>query len=540
MKISKIAALVLAVALLLPLCGCNQKDNNSSQSDSGTEPVDEFVIYHSSKELNNLLTSAINSYSKATGKNAGVKFVEGSLLTALEAEKPSVYIVDTDEDISAFYEKGLFTGVQESLFGESAVSNGIWLSTNGENRYGIPLMLEGYGYIFDREMLADLFGAEDISDLAEDLKSCSYNDFNGFVDAVETYIEAPSAASVTVNGNEYTFAEAKTGRAQMLSGVFALTAESSRAYEYLTNYALAAKFGTKSALYSAAENDVLGTKGVFSAVAKALDDITGHISGTGGTIGKGDEFIGGDYTYSAAVDAFTGSFALFYAGSSADADDFKKSSVTFGDNLDIIPMKLPLSDEDITAAGMSAEKLNSSIVIGSRYYIAFNPNGDESAIAAAYDFVKWLFNEPEGMTAYSENFGGIPLNYSFNTNNEHADNSVASDVSTESGNLSTAKSTVSESGAQNSESSDTLSENGSEITSIGNFELSSSLMRSVAKYYAEGNWIPELATSVPGSWNNDIFGKSLSDYWGKTTWSDDDRENLVTGWIDGWTGSIKE
>ena len=111
---------------------------------------------------------------------------------------------------------------------------------SGAGNYGIPLMLEGYGYIFDRDMLSDLFGVEDVSDLVSDLRECSYNDFMGFVSAVETYISAPSAASVTVNGNEYTFAEAKTGRAQMLSGVFALTSESSRAYEYLMNYALAA------------------------------------------------------------------------------------------------------------------------------------------------------------------------------------------------------------------------------------------------------------------------------------------------------------
>lgn len=541
MKINKIAALALAVALLLSLCGCNRKDDNNSQSGSAVEPADEFVIYHSSKELNSLLTSAVNAYSKATGKNASVKFAEGGLLSAAEAEKPSVYIIDTNEDLAKWYEKGLFKEIGEALFGGSNVGSGLWLNSDGSGRYGIPLMLEGYGYIFDRDMLADLFGAEDISDLVEDLKNCSYNDFNGFVDAVETYIEAPSDASVTVNGSKYTFALEKTGRAQMLSGVFALTAESSRAYEYLMNYALAAKFGTNAALSSAAENDIMGTKGAFSAAAKAIEDITSHISGTGGTIGRGEEFVGGDYTYSAAVDAFTGGFALFYAGSSSDAADFKKSSVTFGENLDIIPMKLPLAEENITAAGMSAEKLNRSIVIGSRYYIAFNPNGDATAVTAAQEFVKWLFNDPDGMTAYSESFGGIPFNYSLKINDEHGDVSTDLSTSTESSALSTAKSgSPSESEAQNGESSVLPPATGTEAADEGNFKLSTSLMRSVARYYAEGNWLPELASAVPDGWRDEVFGKSLADYWNKTVWSDEDRENLVTGWIEGWTGSVKE
>ena len=63
MKINKIIALALVLALLLCLCGCNKKDNNPSPGSSAAEATDEFVIYHSNKELDSLLASAARACS---------------------------------------------------------------------------------------------------------------------------------------------------------------------------------------------------------------------------------------------------------------------------------------------------------------------------------------------------------------------------------------------------------------------------------------------------------------------------------------------
>lgn len=576
MKINKIVASALVLALLLCLGGCNNRGNNSDSS--AAELADEFVIYHGEKALDSALAAAVRSYEKATGRHVGVKYSESGLLTAVETEKPALYVVDAADSLSDWLDKGLLGEVADGLFGSGMNVPQSLMLGSGKGR-GVPLALEGYGYIFDREMLGDLFGAEDVTDLANDLRDCSYNDFMGFVSAVETYIAAPSAATVTVNGSSYTFAEAKTGRAQMLSGVFALTSESSRAYEYLMNYALAARFGDRATLSAAAENDISGTNAAFAAAARALDDLTSHIAGTGGAMGRGEDFVGGDYTYSAAVDAFTGGFALFYPGSTADAADFKKSSVTFGEQLDILPMKLPLSDEEVTANGVTAEKLNRSIVIASRYYLAFNPNADAAAASAARDFVKWLYTDSAGMAAFSEAFGGVAFNYSEGVST--GDNGLSTPsggASTDSGSLSTGTSTessaVSTAGgkaAAGSEASGTLdsilstsdgdlstesgglstgsgsastggdgmSTNGGSVSTpsgeaAGGYALSDSLSRALARYYSSGDWIPDMVSAMPNGWRSDTFGKSLTDYWNKAAWSDEDRESLVSGWINGW------
>ena len=360
----------------------------------------------------------------------------------------------------------------------------------------------------------------------------------------------------------------------MLSGVFALTSESSRAYEYLMNYALAAKFGERNEISAAAENDVTGAKGAFAAAAQALDDLTSHVAGTGGAIGRGEDFVGGDYTYSAAIDAFTGGFALFYPGSSLDASDFKKSSVTFGENLDILPMKLPLSESDVTASGTSAEKLNRSIVIASRYYITFNPNADAAAASSARDFVKWLYTEAEGMAAYSEAFGGVAFNYteplegrraqrnassgSLSTENETASaenggnggvngadgtagsgNGSADNGVTDGENSGAASSGTLDSILSSSPGSENSGADSAENGANGGYVISDSLARAVARYYTSGNWIPELVSSLPSGWRSDTFGKSLTDYWNKPAWSEEDRESLVSGWMTGWTEGMR-
>ena len=554
MQIKKIFAALLALAMVFSLAGCNKKDDNPSQSSSGAETQDEFVIYHSSKELDSMLSAAARAYSKATGKQISVKFSEGGIASLLENEKPALFVADTKSDLSTLFEKGAFSEIASGLFGGAALPEGLWLNQNGTGSYGVPLMLEGYGYIFDRDMLSALFGEEAAEALARDLRLCSYTDFNGFAAAVETYIKAPSDATVTVNGSEYTFEKEKTGRAQMLTGVFALTPESTRAYEYLMDYALAAKFGKKAELYSAAENDVNGMKDIFSAAAQALDDMTGKISGVGGSIGRGEDFTGGDYTYSAAIDAFTGGFALFYPGSTSDAADFKKSSVTFGENLDIIPMKLPLSDSDITAADMTAEKLNRSLAIGSRYYLAINPNADAAKVSAARDFIKWLYTDNAGMAAFSESFGGFGFNYSGEGGEAAEENSAenrmgrssvgssaaeSKPVSTDDNSVSTGDSSVSTDDNSVSTGGNSVSTgDGSSSTesgaAAGGYAVSGSLMSALARYYADGDWFPAMAYAVPGGWSSDVFGKSLTDYWNKPTWSDEDRESLVSGWITGW------
>lgn len=547
--------MVLSLLLVLSLSGCRNReepeDPNSVPEVSGE---DELVLYHNSTALAPMLMSLTEEYSKATGKKISAKLAGNDFLGEMQSNSAVIYVVDTNSDLSEWHSGGLFSDLINDSGLSSVVSGipaGLQLNPAGIGSYGVPLVLEGYGYIFDKEMISALFGKENSENLINDLKTCSFTEFEGFVAAVDTYISAPSAAEITIGGSKYTFAKEKNGKALNLTGVFSLSSESTRAMEHLLSTALAAKFASRYEVMTAAEEAVSGMNDILSAYVEVLDLHTSHISGAEGSIGRGDEFTGGDYNYSTAVDLFTRGNALFYPGGTFDTADFEKSAEGFSENLDIIPMKLPLSDDEITAAGMTAEKLQSSIVIGSRYYLTVNPKADEASSAAAKDFINWIYGNEAGKNAFSSAFGGVPFNFEYimgdsvTEENSAAENQSEVSSENESSEGKTKSGTAS---PENTSQSGTESENSglAEEESSGeenpdlvgpmipSHSISNSLMASVAEYYAAGNWIPDLSFALPADFTEKILGENLSDYWGMETWADSDRKNFVDTIIGGW------
>ena len=528
MKLKRIFALILALLVLLGFSGCRNRNEEELPAPEVTEE-DELVIYHNSKSLAPMLMSITEEYSKATGKKVSAKLSGSDFLGEMQSKNGVIYVVDTNSDLSKWHSEGLFSDLLNNGPLSSVTDKipaGIQLNPSGIGSYGIPLVLEGFGYIFDKDMLSDLFGAENSEKLADDLRSCSFTEFEGFVAAVDTYISAPSAAEITINGNKYTFSPEKTGKAKNLTGVFSLNSESTSVLEGLLSTALAAKFSSRYEIMSASEENVSKTESVLKAYTEVLDLHTNHIAGAEGSIGRGEEFVGGDYNYSTAVDLFTRGNALFYPGGTFDTADFEKSAEGFSNNLDIIPMKLPLSEEDITSSGMTAEKLQSSIVIKSRYYLAINPKAEENLSSAAMDFINWLYSDEAGKTAYSSAFGAVPFNFEYLAENQMPEESPSAKTSDAN---------------ENSESAESVPEDVPPEETMENpvlmnpsHNISNSLMKSVAEYYAAGNWIPDLAFALPADFSEKILGESLSDYWGMETWADSDRKNFVDTIIGGW------
>lgn len=416
MRIKQIAALLTAVLMLVSLTACS---NGGDDSSSGSETENRLVIYHDSEELTVPLTNLVKAYNAAANRSVGVKLAGDGYMNEAKNEKAALYIVDSEDDLSGWFGGGMFENLSEdtALSGAfGSVPAGLQLNESGLGSYGIPLGLYGCGYIFDYGLLEDLFGEDSADSLAEDLSVCSYTDFEGFVEAVSTYISAPSAAKVTVNGNEYTFAAEKSGAAKNLTGVFSLSYDSTSAEEALLSYALAAKYSNAYEVMSVTGEELSPDDEIFSAYTETLDMHTSHIAGKDGGATRGEAFAGGEFDYTGAVDLFAHNYALFYPGSTDDAADFAQSVEGYDSRLGIIPMKLPIDDGQVTAGGISAEKLQSSIVIGSRYYLAINPEADDARLAEARDFIKWLYTAEAGKTAFSGAFGGFAFNSSSGTN----------------------------------------------------------------------------------------------------------------------------
>ena len=556
MQIKRIMSLILAAVLLFSLSGCRNRGDENQNSTPEVMEEDELVIYHNNSNLAQGLMAITEEYSKATGKKVTAKLSGSNLMGDIETNGAALYVVDTKSDLSGMHSGGFFMDLLNDIGFSNVITGipaGLQLNNTGLGSYGIPLMLEGYGYIVDLSMLRDIFGEESVSALVSDLKTCSFTDFEGFVAAVDTYIDAPSAAKVKINENEYTFAKEKTGKAQNLTGVFSLNFESAEAAKALLSTAFGAKFAGRYEVLSADENMVTAMDRVFAAFIESLDLHTKYIAGAEGSISRGEEFSGGDYNYSTAVDLFTRGHALFYPGGTSDAEDFEKSSAGFGAELDIIPMKLPLSDEDITASGQSLEKLNRSIVIGSRYYLAVNPKADAKLTAMAKDFISWLYEDEAGKTAYSSGFGSVPHSFGYfasenpsNAGSETESGTVSPENAEPSGILDNSSQSA-ESGAKNGMRT---GENSAEVpeeetvvdnpTPVPSHNIESALMRSVAEYYAKGDWVPDMSTAFPEGWAEDVLGAGLSDFFGMETWSDEDRKNFSDTLMGGWKDRLNK
>ena len=566
MRIKQILSLAVAFALIFSFSGCMRRNENdqNQQNETNNTVEDELVIYHNNTELAPMLISLAEEYSAATGKKISAQLAGNDFFGEVKSKNAAIYIVDTHSDLSEWHSGGFFADLMNDTGLSSLVSgipSGLQFNSSGLGNYGVPLMLEGYGYIFDREMLDDLFGGENTEALVNDLRTCSFTEFEGFVAAVDTYIAAPSAATVTLNGRNYTFAAEKTGKAANLTGVFSLNNESTRAMEHLLSYVLAAKFGSRYEVMTADETAVTGMNDILSAYIEVLDLHTGHIAGAEGSISRGEEFTGGDYNYSTSIDLFTRGYALFYPGGTSDTADFEESSAGFGANLDIIPMKLPITDEQITASGMTAEKLRNSIVIGSRYYIAVNPNASETLSAAAREFIDWIYNDEAGRTAYSSAFGGVPFNFEYTANengtvngengnssaaegygNETENGTVSPENAEPSGTAQNGNTTAGENSGAVNENSGTAAENGTAAEEnhtaaenrIPSQNVSGTLLSAVADYYAAGNWIPDMTAAMPADFVDEVLGKGTRDYWGMETWTAEDRTGFVETILGGW------
>ena len=558
MQIKRFLAFALAAVLLFSFTGCRNRGEENPEVNPDAEAKDELVLYHQNTALAPMLMSLAEEYFAATGKKITPKLAGNDFLGEMKNSKGALYIVDTHSDLSSWHSEGMFSDFMNesglsSLF--SGIPAGIQLNQSGIGSYGIPLLLEGYGLIVDKTMLRDLFG-EKSELLLEKLKTCTFTELESLAAAVDTYISAPSAAKITIGGEEFTFMPEKTGKAQNLTGVFSLNNESTRAAEHLLSAVLASKFQSRYEVMTAGEEAVQGMEKVLSAYAEALDFMTSYISGAEGSIGRGEEFTGGDYNYSTSIDLFTRGNALFYPGGTSDTADFEKSAEGFSANLDIIPMKLPITNEEITASGMTAEKLRSSIVIGSRYYLALNPEAEESLSAEARDFMNWLYNDEAGRAAYSKAFGTVPHNFGFSMNeNTAADENSAEETPAESSPAPEGKSSA-ESGSlgEQTESGTVSPENaepsGDKQESAGDapmpemgettgemtpsHRIENSLMASLGEYYAEGNWIPDMSFALPAKFSEDILGGSLSGYWGMESWSESDHKDFVDIIIGGW------
>ncbi|MDR3161980.1 MAG: hypothetical protein LBU28_10245 [Spirochaetaceae bacterium] len=476
----------MAMCAGLFLAGCGSKDKGY-----------DLYIFNSKGENAQEFEAMCRSYEAETGVRvksfsigSGQDHSEPLNAEMNSRNKPVIYSIQGIKELVEWVQGGFaedFSTVTDGPFAAlaAAIPSSLRLSTDGKTSYGIPYNVEGYGYIVDTQLLADLFGEAAVESLIADIKAAAYGEWEALVKALDGWIKSPAAVSVTLNGNPYRLAAAKQGLAAKLTGVFAVMGAEKWTYgDHFINVALNAVFASPNDAANAADGTLHAAKGAFLDYAQALDLKTGYLAGKDGPARRGQDFVSpANFGYDQTVQIFADSKAVFFKQGNWAYGNISRVNPAMAERLTFLPVKMPFKAADIVRTdGITAEKLNRSIPVFVPNYYAVNKLSTDEEKKYAYDFLVWLNTSSTGQRFVVEEFAFIPYN------------------------ADPARITV--------------------PNSLGN---------SIISYIKEGDIIAAPYYGSPAAWSGDVVGlRLMENYLTKPTWTAEDYNDIADYAIDQW------
>lgn len=475
----------LAVLLCLGmLSGCGQKKY-------------DFYIFNVKSENAEALEKVCKSYEEKTGQKVKV-FSIGTTdgVDLLRADmssknKPAIFSV-TAESLPEWEEGGFIKDLNESVTPEmkelaATIPEGMRLSSDGKNNYGIPYNVEGYGFIVDTKMLAAIFGPEQVEPWIKDYKTANYEEFETMVTVLDNYIKDGSQGSVVLSGNEYSLLP-KSELSGQLNGIFAVAGAEKWTYgDHYNNYALNTVFDSLSAAANSTPEQVENLVNPLAKVVETIDLVTSHTAGAKGALKRSPDFINSTTNgYDQAVQVFADHKALFIKQGNWVYSNMEKLNAEIVKTITMLPVKLPFTEDDIKIPGLTVEKFNQSVPEFVPSYYAINKKVSVEEQEKAEDFLYWLNMSEEGQEAIIHDFAFIPFS---------ADESVT-------------------------------------------FE--NPLNQALMGYLREGNVLSNPFNGAPPTWGQEVFGKILMEqYFIKEEWPSGSYEKIARESVDEWKAMRK-
>lgn len=504
MKYHQLLAFALSAAMACAFAACGNADERSSSSgaaaQSGSSAAEGSTqgvtinVFNSKGENAAQFAEMCQAFTEETGINA-VPFSVGAGEDAMEPLRaqmsgnnpPAIFSMQGLKELPEWEESGTaldLSTVEDPAFKEivDAIPQDMRLSPDGEKSYGIPYNIEGYGYIVDPVMLEDLFGAGNGDAVIADLRVCSYEDFIAFCDAVNTYIQEPSAAEVTINGNSYAFHASKIGAAEKLNGIFAFAGSEKWTYgDHAVNVALNAVLPTPLAAANVTDEQLEELRKPLTAYAKAIDYVSSHVGGLNGPATRGRDLISStNFGYDQSVQMLADGNALFLQQGNWAAGNIEKISADVAGRVVFIPVKMPITD-DMIKTGRTAADFNSSIPVYVPNYYAVNAKVSGEEQAAAFRFLTWMHDTANLQKYVVDSFKFIPWY------------------------------------------------KGADLT------VSDSLGKSITTYVDEGKTLAAPYHGAPGVWSGDTFGlRLMEEYLIKPDWTEEDYAAIADYGISSW------
>lgn len=409
--------MVIAVVLCAIMAvGCSKK-----AADRGYD----VYIFNAKGENATQIEAMAKAYQDETGVRvktfslgAGAE-QEGPLTTEMNSKNPpSIYSIQGIKRLQAWLDGGfvvdLSTVADPTEFAKlvADIPVDMRMSLGGNTSYGIPYNIEGYGYIVDKQMIADLFGAANGEVALACLQTANYAEWEAFVLALDSWIKSPDSITITIGSQPFTLAAEKTELTAKLNGVFVVMgAEAWTIGDHLVNFPLDATFSTLAEALQPPKEKVEDLRKPLIAYAKALDLKSSHLAGKNGPAQRGEDLVSpSNFGYDQAVQIFSEGKALFLKQGNWAYNNIAAVNSDLAQRLWFIPVKMPFTQDDISAQGLTPEKFNTSIPVFVPNYYAVNAMVSDDEKLAAYKFLLWMNTSATGQRFIVEEMAFIPYN----------------------------------------------------------------------------------------------------------------------------------
>lgn len=396
MKIKKLLAIALTTTLVASaFVGCGSKEKSDGATSTSANETTETEIYflNFKPEIADVYKKIAEDYESETGVKVKVETAaSGTYEQTLKSEiakkdAPTIFQINGPVGYESWKDYCLDlkdTDLYNHLLDKSLAV------TSGDGVYGIPYAVEGYGIIYNDEIMQKYFALENKATDVESMKDI--NNFDKLKEVVEDMqankdklgIEGVFASTSMAAGNAwrwethlaniplyYEFKDnAGEGRDSLQTGLDANEIE----FKYNKNF---------KNIYDLYTNNSVSEKGVLG--NKSVDDSMAEFA-----LGDCAMVQNGNWAWSQI--------------SGIDGNTVKEENIKF----------MPIY------TGMQGEE-NQGLCIGTENYLAINSQTSEEKQQASIDFLNWLFTSDTGKAYVTGDLGFIAPFDTFNDDEKPAD-----------------------------------------------------------------------------------------------------------------------
>lgn len=396
MKIKKLLAIALTTTLVASaFVGCGSKDtaSNSTEEGTGKSATEEIYFLNFKPEIADVYKKIAKEYEAETGVKVKVETAaSGTYEQTLKSEiakkdAPTIFQINGPVGYESW--KDYCLDLKDTELYEHLLDKGLAV-TSGDGVYGIPYAVEGYGIIYNDEIMQKYFALEGKSTDVNSIEDI--NNFDKLKAVVEDMqankdklgIEGVFASTSMAAGNAWRwethlanlplYYEFKDNAGESGDVLQAGLDANEIEFKYNKNFKNIYDLYTDN---SVSEKGVLGNKSVDDSMA---------------------EFALGDCAM-----VQNGNWAWSQING-IDGNTVKEENIKF----------LPIY------TGIDGEE-NQGLCIGTENYLAINSQASEEKQQASIDFINWLFTSDTGKGYVSGDLGFIAPFDTFNDDEKPAD-----------------------------------------------------------------------------------------------------------------------